>query len=551
MHHFAFYRQFSVTCPFLIKGTKGDQGAQTPALAMTEISEIPILVVGGGASGTMLSLQLSRYGASFRTVDRLPAPAPTSRAITVHSRMLEIFELLDPALAQRFLDRGIHDKGYDLHYVRDGARHVVPMGIDFTTTDCRYPFLLIHPQDETERNLRDYWKDKFGRTAQWGKRFVDVEQDGDSLISTLEDVATGAEERVRSKYVIACDGINSRVRRALAVETDESDYQGTVLQNLDIRLNNFPDSLDHIHYCAGTDHFMMVAYLPGDFYRLLVSDRGESADPEASPEENIQKLMDQHFDGVTMGERIWHSKWESWVRLAKTYRNGNIFLVGDSAHVHSTTGGQGMNCCIQDAWNLGWKLGLVESGRAHPSLLDSYEAERRPIAEQVIWAASSLHEIFMGHGKDISERGEQMEDPDFLNKVVGCCSGISYTYRDYVAQYDALADVPGPAIGDRAPDVDLETGRSLFSLIGSTRYTLLLTANDPDTASTAGDLVAAHPDTLQVYSLDNSPAFRARYGIGDTPIIYLVRPDGYIGFRCLPDEMPALEKFLAETLVTG
>ena len=89
--------------------------------------DIPILVVGGGASGTMLSLQLSRYGASFRTIDRLSAPSPTSRAITVHSRMLEIFELLDKDLAAQFIDRGIPDKGYDLHYLRDGKRHVVEM----------------------------------------------------------------------------------------------------------------------------------------------------------------------------------------------------------------------------------------------------------------------------------------------------------------------------------------------------------------------------------------------------------------------------------------
>lgn len=517
---------------------------------MTQLTEIPVLVVGGGASGTMLSLQLSRYGVDFRTIDRLPAPAPTSRAITVHSRMLEVFELLDPALARRFLARGIPDLGYDLHYVRDGNRHVVRMGIDFTTTDCRYPFLLIHRQDETERNLRDYWRARFGREAQWGKRLLHVEQDGDGVISTIADMATGQEERVRSQYLIACDGVNSQVRRCLDMAQEGSEYQGTILQNLDIRLHDFPDSTDHIHYCAGNDHFMMVAYLPGDFYRLLVSDRGESVDPDATPESNIQKLMDQHFDGVSMGERIWHSTWESRVQLAQTYRDGNIFLVGDSAHVHSTTGGQGMNCCIQDAWNLGWKLGLVASGHAAPALLDSYERERRPIAEQVIWAASSLHDIFMGHGKDIAKRGEQMQDPDFLNRVVGCCSGIAYTYRDCHRSLESDPALPGPVIGDRAPDVDLETGTSLFSLIGSTKYTLLLTGPDAEEAFAASTLAAYVDGLVQVYHLDDSAAFRARYGIGDAPVIYLVRPDGYIGFRCLTDSIASLERFLEETLVT-
>ncbi|MDG2177141.1 MAG: FAD-dependent monooxygenase [Gammaproteobacteria bacterium] len=508
--------------------------------------DIPVLVVGGGASGTMLSLQLSRYGTDFRTIDRLPAPSPTSRAITVHSRMLEIFELLDKDLAAQFIDRGIPDKGYDLHYVRDGKRHVVEMGIDFTTTDCRYPFLLIHRQDETEKALRDYWKQKYNGEAQWGKKLVSVEQDGDCVSSVIEDTQTGAQETIRSTYVIACDGINSQVRRCLDVEQDESNYQGTVLQNLDIRLNNFPDAKDHIHYCAGTDHFMMVAYLPGDFYRLLVSDRGEAADPDATPEENIQKLMDLHFDGVSMGERVWHSKWESWVRLAKTYRENNVFLVGDSAHVHSTTGGQGVNCCIQDAWNLGWKLGMVESGLANVSLLESYEAERRPIAEQVIWAASSLHETFMGHGKDISERGEQMEDPAYLEKVVGCCSGISYTYRDTIQQYPELEALQGPAIGDRAPDADLENGQSLFRLLGDTRFTLLASGLNDEQSEMVAALAENYPKILKLEVLDNSPAFNARYQTEGKPVLFLVRPDGYIGFRCLANETDALENFLSE-----
>ncbi len=516
---------------------------------MTTKSETSILVVGAGASGTMLSLQLSRYGAPFRTIDRLPAPSLASRAITVHSRMLEIFELLDQNLAENFLQRGIKNKGYDLHYVNEGKRNVVKMGIDFTTTDCRYPYLLVHRQDETEQALREYWQQHFNRSAEWGMQLISVEQDSSGVISVVRNTETGAEEIIRSKYVIACDGINSQVRRCLEVEQDESNYQGTVLQNLDNRLNNFPDSNEHIHYCAGTDHFMMVAKLPGDFYRLLVSDRGESADPDATPEENIQKLMDQHFDGVSMGERIWHSKWESWVRLAKAYRNQQIFLVGDSAHVHSTTGGQGMNCCIQDAWNLGWKLGLVESGRAKPSLLDTYEAERRPIAEQVIWAASSLHEIFMGHGKDISERGGQMEDAEFLKKVVGCCSGISYTYKDYIEQYPDLAPLPGPNIGDRAPDVDLETGQSLFSIIGNTKYTLLLSGADLAMAYIGEDLARSYAESLQYYMLGDSEAFQATFKIDQTAIMYLIRPDGYIGFRCLLSEITALEAFLSATLV--
>jgi 2-polyprenyl-6-methoxyphenol hydroxylase-like FAD-dependent oxidoreductase len=517
---------------------------------MKQTTEIPVLVVGGGASGTMLSLQLSRYGVNFRTIDRLPGPAPTSRAITVHSRMLEIFELLDENLLKQFLNRGIVNEGYDLHYIRDGRRHVVPMGIDFTTSACNYPYLLIHRQDETEQTLRDYWTLHFQQEAEWGKKLVNLEQRANGNVCVVEDTATGEQEIIFARYVIACDGVNSRVRQSLDLVQDESSYPGTVLQNLDIRLNNFPGNKQHIHYCAGTDHFMMVAYLPGDFYRLLVSDRGESAGSEATPEASIQKLMDLHFDGVTMGERIWHSRWESRVTLAKTYRDQRVFLVGDSAHVHSTTGGQGMNCCIQDAWNLGWKLGMVESGLARPGLLDTYESERRPVAEQVIWAASSLHDIFMGHGQDISRRESRMDDPDYLRKVVGCCSGIAYTYRASSLN-DTSIGISGPGAGDRAPDVAFQAGSSLYSLLRDTRFTLLTTATEVDVHSQLTSLASCYHGSIRFLAIPDIPAFQAVYGNSRIPLTYLFRPDGYIAC-CHPSaDMASLTGWLQTRLIPG
>lgn len=155
----------------------------------------------------------------------------------------------------------------------------------------------------------------------------------------------------------------------------------------------------------------------------------------------------------------------------------------------------------------------------------------------------------MGHGKDISERGGQMEDAKFLKKVVGCCSGISYTYKDYIEQYPDLTPLPGPTIGDRAPDVDLETGHSLFSIIGNTKYTLLLSGTDLEIAGKGEDLAKSYAESLQCYKLGVSAAFQATYEIDQTAIMYLIRPDGYIGFRCLFSEIAALEEFLSSTLV--
>jgi NADPH-dependent dioxygenase len=510
-------------------------------------SHVPVLVVGAGVAGTMLTLELARRGVQVRTVDRLPKATETSKAITVHARTLEILERIDKRLVDRFLERGIHNKGYVLHFVDDaGHRSEVRPGIDFTTLDSRYKFLLVHRQSETEQFLREYTSAEFGVETDWNTTCVDVQQDANGVTATLE--SNGVQEQVRCDYLVGCDGPNSRVRRAVGLEQQESDYAGTQLQNLDAYLNDFPDDDEYVHYCAGTDHFVMIVKLPGGFHRMLLSDRGEAAAPNVTPEQGFMRLVDKHFDGVTLGDVVWHSKWQSFVRLADTYRNGRVFLAGDSAHIHSTTGGQGLNCCMQDAYNLGWKLAFVVKQWANASLLDTYEPERRPIAEQVIWAASSLHEIFMGHGKNIAERAQKIRDPAFLDAVVGRCSGISYTYREQAQPSTAL--LAGPAVGDRAPDVDLEPGRTLYDLTRHPSCTLIaVPAREGGRATLQASLdglARRFAAVLELRVVAPSAAFAERYGASDEGQLLLLRPDGYVGFRGRASDVAALETRLHE-----
>ncbi len=518
---------------------------------MVQTSEVPILIVGGGAAGTVLAMELARHGVEARTVDRLPQPSTTSRAITLHSRTAELLERVDRRLIDRLLERNIHNMGYVLHFVADdGARSEVRPGMDFTTVESRYRYMLIHRQCETEDLLRDYVRDEFGRETEWNTRCTGVEEADGEVTATLVHADRGdAEERVRCRYLIACDGANSHTREAVGLSRHGEDYKGMVLQNMDVFLKGFPDAEDYIHYCAGTDHFLMVAKLPGGFYRLLSSDRGDMTANGGTPEAYFQSILDRHFDGVRLGEIVWHSKWDHALRLADAYRRGRVFLAGDSAHVHPTTGGQGMNCCMQDAFNLGWKLALVEKGWARPDLLDSYERERRPIAEQVLWAATSLQDVFMGHGRDIGERSQKIHDAEWLEAVVGRCSGISYSYRDYVDSAPGLAPLPGPAIGDRAPDADLADGRTLYGLTRHPDFTLLILRGlETGQVSTLVPFLKQYERVLRASIVDPSPDIEAHYGADPRDRLYLIRPDGYIGFRCLASEAARLRDHLAATL---
>lgn len=518
---------------------------------MAKTSEIPVLIVGGGAVGCVLSMELARRGIEYRCIDRTPAASQESRAIALHARTVELMDLVDADLGRQVREHTVWCKGYVMHFVRDGQRSEVRPGLDYTTVDSRYNCIFSHSQSVTQQVIRDYTASRFDRHVEYSTKFEDLTQDGDAVIARVTHAdRDNEEELIRCRYLVAGDGINSRVRRGLGLSVKGKDYKGSFFQNLDIHLNGFKDWTDYFHYCVGTDHFLMVAPLPGGSFRLLLSDRGEAEDPNVTPQQAFMRLLEQHYDGITMGDVVWHSRWETWVRLADTFRQGNVFLAGDSAHVHSTTGGQGMNCCMQDAFNLGWKLALVLKGQADPSLLDSYEAERRPIAEQVIWAASSLHDIFMTHGKDIAQRQQTMFEPGYREKVVNYCSGVAYTYKDSAPAAGTETGIDGPAIGDRAPDVDFERGGTLFDRLRHPYFTLLVMPGKRDAAPAVEPLRKRFAGLVDVETLPHSDALSARYG-NDDGRLFLVRPDGYIAFKAPVDAASRVDEYLRTTLGVG
>jgi 2-polyprenyl-6-methoxyphenol hydroxylase-like FAD-dependent oxidoreductase len=515
---------------------------------MAKTREVPVLIVGGGAVGCVLSMELARRGIEYRCIDRMPGPGRESRAIALHARTIELMHLVDQELGRGVLDLGHWCKGYVMHFLRDGERTEVRPGLDYTTVDSRYNGIISHDQSKTEGAVRSYTASRFGKHVEYNTTFQSLTQDGDGVVAQVTHGDRGDEEElIRCRYLVAGDGINSRVRRGLGLSVKGKDYKGSFFQNLDIYLNGFTDWTDYFHYCVGTDHFLMVAPLPGGYFRLLLSDRGEASDPNITPQQAFMRLLEQHYDGITMGEVVWHSKWETWVRLADTFRHGNVFLAGDSAHVHSTTGGQGMNCCMQDAFNLGWKLALVLRGQARAELLDTYEAERRPIAEQVIWAASSLHDIFMTHGKDIAQRKQTMFEPGYTEKVVNYCSGVAYTYKDSVPNAQVRPELEGPAAGDRAPDIDFERGGTLFDRLRHDYFTLLVMPGTSDLRPVVEPLKERFGGVLDVETLPESAALEKRYGPNDGRL-FLVRPDGYVAFKAKAEDAGLIEAYLADML---
>jgi 2-polyprenyl-6-methoxyphenol hydroxylase-like FAD-dependent oxidoreductase len=268
-------------------------------------SEVPVLIVGGGAVGSVLSMELARRGIEYRCIDRMPGPSRESRAIAMHARTVELMDLVDAELGRELRDRSLSCKGYVMHFLRDGERTEVRPGLDYTTVDSRYNCIFAHNQSVTQGVIAEYTHTRFGTSIEYNTTFHDLTQDADGVTARVTHADRGDEEElIRCQYLVAGDGINSRVRRGLGLPVKGKDYAGSFFQNLDVHLHGFTDWTDYFHYCVGTDHFLMVAPLPGGAFRLLLSDRGEAADPSLTPQQAFMRLLERHYDGITMGDVV-------------------------------------------------------------------------------------------------------------------------------------------------------------------------------------------------------------------------------------------------------
>ena len=163
---------------------------------MAKTSEVPVLIVGGGAVGCVLSMELARRGVEFRCIDRMPGPAGESRAIALHARTIELLERVDKRLSRRCLDRNLWHKGYVMHFVRDGQRSEVRPGLDYTPVRSRYNCIMAHNQSETEGFIRDFSSSEFGAAIEYNTRFAGLDQVGDEVRARVVHADRGDAEEV-------------------------------------------------------------------------------------------------------------------------------------------------------------------------------------------------------------------------------------------------------------------------------------------------------------------------------------------------------------------
>jgi len=438
-----------------------------------------------------------------------------------------------------------------------------------------YKFVAL-PQYETERILTGYLA-QFGTGIERGTELTSFEQDAGGVTAQLAGPA--GPEQVRAGYLIGCDGAHSTVRAGLGLDFAGGAFsEQYMLADVVVDWSR-PDGIGvrAQHQTDGTtDDLLVCIPLPGHHrYRVSMLVPPELASEPPGPGEvphglgggrapelkHIQAVLDRLAPEPAQASQLrWSSVFRISHRIVDHYRRGRVFVAGDAAHIHPPTGAQGMNTGIQDAWNLGWKLALAVQGTASAGLLDSYDAERRPVGQEVV-------------GQTVRDARTGFDAaPDDPAAMLLREAQLLVGYPDSPVVGEDVSGgqlAAGPRPGQRAPDCGgLRRGAvsfplRLFEVLHPRWHTLLLYAADERQAAGAGALIEAAArrahGQLRGYLIlapgtpppgsgpaldDAGGQFRAAYdaagGCG-----YLIRPDGYVGYRASPLDEPGLVAHLA------
>ncbi|KUL55191.1 pentachlorophenol monooxygenase, partial [Streptomyces sp. NRRL F-4489] len=391
---------------------------------------VDVLIAGAGPTGLALGIDLARRGVTTLIAERQPTLSPGARGTGIQPRTQEVYDDLGVLPAAQaaggpYPPMGLWEDGR-ITRTHQMVERVAP------TPSTPYSDALMLPQWRNVQLLHDRLRE-LGGSVTFGTELTAFTQDPDGVTAHL----TGPDGRtttVRARYLVACDGGGSTVRKQLGAAMSGPELAPGHAVLADVRLSGL--DRDHWHrWILPTGGFLTLLPLAGtDDFQMMAA--AATAEPDTSPEA-VRALITTHTHLAP--EQVREVRWTSLYRpkagMADRYRHGRVFLAGDAAHIHSPAGGQGLNTSVQDAYNLGWKLGLVLRHGAPDALLDTYETERRPLAARILETSTRLHRSGNLHrGRDLHQ--------------------LDIAYGDSPLTRELRPDLPEGALtaGDRAPD---------------------------------------------------------------------------------------------------
>ena len=515
-------------------------------------AETDVLIIGAGPTGLSLACQLLRYGIDFVVVEKNAGITPYSKAIGVHARTLEIFDQL-----------GLADEAVAKGAIADRARLLVDGEIrgelefsDIGKGMSPFPFVLMLEQSKTEHLLYQYLK-MHQHDVLWKTELQSLSQDTDGIVAEVK-TADDKTQAISAKYVVGCDGPKSLVRHQLGLTFGGSTFE-RIFYVADAQVD-WQMSHDTLHVCFSPDSFVVFFPLKGEKrYRIVGVFPEEFNKNEGDiPYEEIEtRIKNESKLDVNISHVEWFSTYKVHTRHANRFSAGRGFLAGDSAHVHTPAGAQGMNTGIQDGYNLAWKIALVIRGKADSKLLDTYNEERLENAKHLLkttdrffgFAAGTdwLMNFFRLHV--FPPLAKQLFSLDTVRKLAfPLVSQIGINYR-----HSSLSDHIGDEdfevkAGDRLPYF-LVDGESNYDSLQEAKFHFLAFSNEPNSFQGLKDhLEIRYSELVDFNEFSISPGLQEIFGT-DKDFCVLLRPDNHVGFISSDISSGSVQDYLTSFIV--
>jgi len=479
---------------------------------MNQMTEHAVVIAGGGPTGLMLAGELALAGVDVAIVERRASQhLPGSRAGGLHARTLEILD--QRGIVDRFLSEGQKAQTAGFASTR----------LDISDFPTRHPYGLGLWQKHIERILAG-WIDELGVKIYRARDVNGFAQDEDGV-----DVEVSDGQHLRAKYLVGCDGGRSLIRKTAGIDFPGWDPSTSALlaevemtEEPELGIRRTPSGTHAIGKVEYEIKNGEVIYSKGGTVGVMLTEPSVGNTSEPTLRDLSEGLIAVYGTDYGIHNPTWITRFTDMTRQAATYRDRRILLAGDAAHVHSPVGGQGLNTGVQDALNLGWKLAQVVKGISPDSLLDTYHAERHPVAARVL--RKTMAQVALMRPDDRIEAvrdtvSELLSMDEPRKRFAAMMTGLDIHY-----------DLgPGhPLLGRRMPDLDIVTAngpRRVFTLLHDARP-ILLNLGEP-----GGVAIGPWADRVQSVDAKYDGAWELPViGAISAPTAVLIRPDGYVAW---------------------
>ncbi len=502
-----------------------------------------VIIIGAGPTGLMAATQLARFNINFLIVDSKPGPTDQSRAIVVTARSMEIYQQL--GISNVPIEQGRFITEFAI-FVKGKQKALATVG-EFGKGLTDFSYLLAFEQSKNEKLLVKTLA-SYNKEVCWDTELINIEQQTGHIEVSLKHLSKPGQpiEKVSAKYMIGCDGARSVVRHLLNFSFKGGTYEQQFYV-ADTQLK-WQEGFNKLILCPSRKNFCGFFPMAGsNSHRIIGTVPKELNDRTDLGFNDLEKAIKEtvHFP-MEIEKMNWFSVYKLHHRSVDTFRKGNVFLVGDAAHIHSPAGGQGMNTGLQDAYNLTWKLALVIKNIADEKLLETYNEERLPFARWLLKFTDRFFGIMTSNNMVISWMRNNIV-PQLLKLLLKTSfarpimfrtlSQIKWSYKNCAISDNQSAQKLKFTAGDRVPYVLINTDKgreSVYTLLTQPAFHLLM----------IGASISFTPNEFVKPVILDIEEWKT-FGV-TKPLFILVRPDNYIALVTDKMNKEALDSYLQQ-----